>query len=111
LTVRAEKLTGENKPKAFIHWVARPIDIEVRMYEPLFKHENPEDKSVVPGGFLTDLNEDTLKVHKDSKCDAYVKELHGKHNNFQFERVGFFAFDPDTTDEKVSARLIKRIVT
>ena len=31
------------KPKAFIHWVGDPIEIEVRLYEQLFKHKNPED--------------------------------------------------------------------
>ncbi|KAI6183061.1 Glutaminyl-tRNA synthetase [Aphelenchoides bicaudatus] len=101
LLARAEHPTAENKPKAFIHWVARPIDVEIRLYESLFKHENPEDKNVAPGGFLSDLNENTLKVYTESKCDAYVKELYGKQNNFQFERVGFFAFDPDTTDKKL----------
>merc|ERR1719167_1516326 len=41
------------KPKAFIHWVGNPVEIEVRLYERLFKHKNPEDTSEVPGGFLT----------------------------------------------------------
>ena len=31
------------KPKAFIHWVGSPIEVEVRLYEQLFKHKNPED--------------------------------------------------------------------
>lgn len=101
MRVRAEALTTQNKPKAFVHWVAKPINIEVRLYEPLFKHENPEDKTVVPGGFLTDINENTLKIHHDSKCDAYIKTKFGSVNNFQFERVGYFAFDPDSTNEKV----------
>lgn len=102
MRVRAEVLSAENKPKAFIHWVAKPIDVEIRLYEPLFKHPNPEDKAVVPGGFLTDINENTLTIHKNSKCDAYVKEKFGTVNNFQFERVGFFAFDSDSTKEKVN---------
>jgi len=101
LRVRAEVLSKENKPKAFIHWVAKPIDVEIRLYEPLFKHENPEDKTVVPEGFLTDVNEKSLTIHKDSKCDAYVKETFGKINNFQFERTGYFAFDPDSTKDKL----------
>ena len=44
------------KPKAFIQWVSQPISCEVRIYSALFKHENPEDLSVVPGGFVTDTN-------------------------------------------------------
>jgi len=42
------------KPKAFIHWVADPMSVEVRMYSRLFKHRTPEDPAVVPGGFLED---------------------------------------------------------
>ena len=33
------------KPKAFIHWVGSPIEVEVRLYEQLFKHKNPEDST------------------------------------------------------------------
>ena len=49
----SEKAT---KPKAFIHWVSSPILIEVRLYERLFKHKNPEDPEQVPNGFLSDCN-------------------------------------------------------
>ena len=41
------------KPKAFIHWVGNPVEIEVRLYERLFKHKNPEDTS--EGKILTPL--------------------------------------------------------
>ena len=34
------------------------------MYERLFKHKNPEDSSEVPGGFLSDVNTDSLMVLK-----------------------------------------------
>ena len=30
----------EVKPKAFIHWVANPLEIEVHLYERLFKHSS-----------------------------------------------------------------------
>nr|CDJ93959.1 Glutamyl glutaminyl-tRNA synthetase domain containing protein [Haemonchus contortus] len=35
LLVRAASLTDANKPKAFVHWVSRPISAEVRLYERL----------------------------------------------------------------------------
>ncbi|KAK6060449.1 hypothetical protein COOONC_01890 [Cooperia oncophora] len=35
LLVRAAPLTEENKPKAFVHWVSRPVSAEVRLYERL----------------------------------------------------------------------------
>lgn len=35
LTVKAVKLTYENRPKAYIHWVANPTHCQVRIYERL----------------------------------------------------------------------------
>lgn len=68
-----------------------------------FKHKNPEDTAEVPNGFLTDCNEDTLKILK-SYCDKSL--LSAKvHDKFQFERVGFFSIDPDSSSNKVGMRL------
>jgi glutaminyl-tRNA synthetase len=35
VVVRAEPVSAENKPKAFIHWVAQPVQCEARLYEKL----------------------------------------------------------------------------
>ena len=45
------------KPKGFIQWVSNALVCEVRLYDRLFKHENPEDTKQVPGGFITDCNQ------------------------------------------------------
>ena len=42
--LKAEKL--DEKPRAWIHWVSRPINCEVRLYDKLFLHANPEDAKV-----------------------------------------------------------------
>lgn len=100
LVVHAEKLSEQNKPKNFIHWVAKPVRCEVRLYEQLFKHKNPENKEEVPGGFLSDINPNTLSVLRNALIDrsaAGAKVL----DRFQFERIGFFAVDPDSTLEKL----------
>ncbi|KAJ8933092.1 hypothetical protein NQ314_014220 [Rhamnusium bicolor] len=66
---------------------------------PSFNHKNPEDPNEVPGGFLTDCNLNSLEILK-SLAD---KSLHGKiYDKFQFERIGFFSVDPDTSNNKVS---------
>ena len=81
----------EVKPKAFIHWVANPLEIEVRLYERLFKHRNPEDPNEVPGGFLTDVNKDSLKIVKAVADDSIVMGRKLKvYDKFQFELQGFF---------------------
>ena len=94
-----EKVENCKKPKAFIHWVSDPIDIEVRLYERLFMHKNPEDTSEVPNGFLSDCNSDSLKVLKSyaDKSLSNAKVL----DKFQFERIGFFSVDYDSKDTKL----------
>ncbi|XP_068627673.1 probable glutamine--tRNA ligase [Battus philenor] len=94
-----ETVLAAGKPKAFIHWVSDPVAVEVRLYEPLFKHKNPEDASVVPGGFLSDCREDTLKV-ATALADQSIKTAK-VYDKFQFERIGFFSVDPDTTSDKL----------
>lgn len=92
-----EKVTS--KPKAFIHWVSDPQEIEVRLYTSLFKHKNPEDPNEVPDGFLSDCNHDSLKILR-SYADKSL--LNAKVcDKFQFERIGFFSVDPDTNTNKL----------
>uniref|UniRef100_A0A8C2VGV3 Glutaminyl-tRNA synthetase 1 n=1 Tax=Chinchilla lanigera TaxID=34839 RepID=A0A8C2VGV3_CHILA len=56
LQVICRRADAGEKPKAFIHWVSQPLTCEIRLYERLFQHKNPEDPAEVPGGFLSDLN-------------------------------------------------------
>jgi glutaminyl-tRNA synthetase len=39
LVVHGEPVSGQNKPKAFIHWVANPVKCEVRLYEKLYVYQ------------------------------------------------------------------------
>jgi len=91
-----------SKPKGFIHWVSdcNSISCELRLYSRLFKHKNPEDKSVVPGGFLTDCNEDTLHVIDGALMEKSLLEAK-VFETYQFERLGYFCVDPDTTSSKM----------
>lgn len=101
VVVRAEKLTDNGeKPKAFIHWVAKPVSAEVRLYERLFKSKNPEDPVALPGGFLTDINPDSLTVLYNALIDQSVAKSK-VYDRFQFERIGFFCVDKDSTSAKL----------
>ncbi|XP_011203729.2 probable glutamine--tRNA ligase [Bactrocera dorsalis] len=94
--IQAEKA---EKPKAFIQWVSQPVKLEVRLYELLFKHKNPEDTNEVPGGFLSDINQNSLTV-----LEAYADRALSSvkvYDKFQFERIGFFSVDPDTTKDHI----------
>lgn len=80
------------KPKAFVQWVSNPVAIEVRLYDNLFKHKNPEDVAEVPGGFLSDCNPDSLRV-VTAYGDASILTAKA-YDKFQFERIGYFSVDP-----------------
>jgi glutaminyl-tRNA synthetase len=93
LEVRATLVENvEKKPKAFIHWVSQPITCEVRLYEKLFNHKNPEDPAQVPGGFVSDCNRDSLQVLSNALVDGSMKTVK-PFDKFQFERIGFFSVD------------------
>uniref|UniRef100_A0A8C4ETI5 Glutamine--tRNA ligase n=1 Tax=Dicentrarchus labrax TaxID=13489 RepID=A0A8C4ETI5_DICLA len=87
------------KPKAFIHWVSQPLLCEVRLYERLFLHKHPEDPAEVPSGFLSDINPVSTSTISSALVDISVKEAK-VFDKFQFERVGYFSLDPDSTADK-----------
>nr|CAG4638260.1 EOG090X01EL [Cyclestheria hislopi] len=90
---------AQEKPKAFIHWVSDPISVEIRLYERLFNHKNPEDPNEVPAGFLSDINHNSLTVAQ-GLADSSISGAK-VYDKFQFERLGFFSVDPDTSAEKI----------
>ena len=87
------------KVKATIHWVsaAYATDAEVRMYETLFTRENPND---VPEGedFTAGMNPASLEILEGCKLEPALQAAPAG-SRFQFERLGYFCADPDTTAE------------
>ncbi|XP_071900309.1 glutamine--tRNA ligase [Anas platyrhynchos] len=100
LEVTCTKSEVAEKPKAFIHWVSEPLPCEVRLYERLFLHKNPEDPAEVPGGFLSDLNPASLRVVDNALVDRSVLAAR-PFDKFQFERLGYFSVDPDSREGKL----------
>ncbi|KAL3851861.1 hypothetical protein ACJMK2_015562 [Sinanodonta woodiana] len=107
LLVTCKNTVVAEKPKAFIHWVSKPVECEVRLYDRLFHHKNPEDPDEVPGGFLSDINRNSLKLIPNALVDVSVLSAKAL-DKFQFERLGFFSIDPDTTPDKI---IFNRTVT
>jgi glutaminyl-tRNA synthetase len=89
------------KVKSTIHWVsnAHAISAEIRLYEKLFTKPDPQD--VEEGGsFLDNLNPDSLEIITDAKLEPSL--AHAKPGEpVQFERVGYFCVDKDSTAEKL----------
>lgn len=86
-------------PKATIHWVSaqHAIDAEVRIYEQLFSKENPDDAP--DGNYLLNLNPNSLNVLQGCKLEPDMKNVK-PGDRFQFERMGYFCADKDSTAEK-----------
>jgi glutaminyl-tRNA synthetase len=90
---------SNRKVKGVIHWVSIPhaVEAEVRLYDRLFTHENPDGNKEVD--FKEYINPESLKV-----ITGYVepslqtaKEL----DHFQFQRLGYFCVDKDASAEKL----------
>ncbi|HEY0157706.1 MAG TPA: glutamine--tRNA ligase/YqeY domain fusion protein [Thermoanaerobaculia bacterium] len=86
------------RPKATLHWVsaARALDCEVRLYDRLFVAEDPEEG----GDFMAHLNPKSLEVVADAKLEPSVAGA-APLTRYQFERLGYFCVDPDSTAEKL----------
>ena len=88
------------KVKGTLHWVsalhAQPA--EVRLYGPLFAVEDPLD---VPAGadFKANLAPDSLDVIAEARLEPALAE-HAPGEAVQFERLGYFCLDPDSTAER-----------
>ena len=79
------------KVKGTIHWVDANdcIDAKVRLYDRLFKDENPEhDKQ----DFIKNLNPDSLEEIKSSKLEKSLINA-APEKAYQFERLGYFCMD------------------
>jgi glutaminyl-tRNA synthetase len=89
------------KVKSTIHWVSaeHALDAEVRIYETLFTREDP---NVVPEGqdFTVNLNPNSLEVISGAKLEPSLRDA-ASGSRYQFERLGYFAVDPDSTREKM----------
>jgi len=85
------------KVKSTIHWVSaeHALTFEARLYESLLLEDAPQSDDIA-----AQLNPHSLVVKGDAKIEPSAKgAAHNAH--FQFERVGYFSVDLDSTDEKL----------
>jgi glutaminyl-tRNA synthetase len=88
--------TSNRKVKGTIHWVSarHAVDAEVRLYDRLFTVLEPD----AGGDFKSFINPHSLEV-VTAKCEPAVAEAWSEER-YQFERLGYFALDPDSTADK-----------
>jgi glutaminyl-tRNA synthetase len=85
------------KVKGTLHWVSQQhaFRAEVRLYDRLFQVSSPDQDKLVD--FKSHLNSDSLSI-----ITAFVEpSLKGAKDfeNYQFQRLGYFVVDPDSTPE------------
>ena len=93
-------MEGANrKVKGTLHWLSinhcKPA--EVRLYDRLFNIENP---SADERDFRELLNPDSLTVLTNCYVEEYLSERN-VGDYLQFQRIGYFTIDPDTTADKL----------
>jgi glutaminyl-tRNA synthetase len=89
------------KVKGTIHWVSaeHAIDAEVRLYDNLFTKEDPNE--VAEGqDFTANLNPHSLEILKGAKLEPSLRGA-APGSRYQFERLGYFCVDKDSTPEKL----------
>jgi glutaminyl-tRNA synthetase len=90
---------AERKVKGTLHWVSarHALEAEVRLYDRLFSDPDPAGhKDKAPVDFL---NPDSLKVIT-AFVEPSLKEAKPL-DHFQFQRLGYFNVDPDTSPGKL----------
>ena len=89
------------KVKSTMHWVSaqHAISAQINLYDKLFTKPDPNDYAE-GGSFLDNLNPDSLEVLTTAKLEPSLATAQpGAH--YQFERVGYFCPDIDSTPEKL----------
>ncbi|XP_065880914.1 glutamine--tRNA ligase [Euphorbia lathyris] len=103
IEVRAEyDPSKKTKPKGVLHWVAEPslgidpLKVEVRLFDKLFNSENPAELD----DWLADLNPQSKVVMSSAYAVPSLRNA-AVGERFQFERLGYFVVDKDSTPDKL----------
>jgi glutaminyl-tRNA synthetase len=88
------------KVKGTLHWVcaAKALDAEVRLYDRLFDHADPAGQK--DDDYRKFLNPDSLKILTGCKVEPSLASA-AFSDRFQFQRLGYFCLDPDSTVSKL----------
>jgi glutaminyl-tRNA synthetase len=97
---RSGQDTSGKKVKGTLSWVSASealTNVEIRMYDRLFKTENLNE---IDDDFKNHLNDHSLEINTSAVLEPSLKEAK-VGDIFQFERIGYFRVDEDTTDSTV----------
>lgn len=105
---RSGSSQSDRKVKGTIHWVSAGHALcgEVRLYENLFLKENLNDLEEGES-FLDALNPNSVEALQQCCLEPALKDAQPS-DRFQFERLGYFCIDKDSTPDKIK---VNRTVT
>ena len=89
------------KVKSTLHWVSagHALEAQVRLYDHLFTKENPDD-AVEGEDFKSNLNPNSLEILASCRVEPSLAGA-APGSRYQFERLGYFCVDPDSSDSKL----------
>jgi glutaminyl-tRNA synthetase len=89
------------KVKSTLHWVSanHALETQVRLYDHLFTKENP-DQTAEGEDFKSYLNQDSCQVLNSCRIEPSLTGA-APLSRYQFERLGYFCVDPDSSDGKL----------
>ena len=74
--------------------VPTAVNAEIRDYDRLFSIENP---GAFDGDFRELINPNSLKIRENAKIEPWLAERIKAGDHYQFQRLGYYVVDPDTT--------------
>ncbi|PWT78113.1 MAG: glutamine--tRNA ligase [Bacteroidetes bacterium] len=91
--------TSGIKVQGTLHWVsvAHAITVELRLYDRLFKVEDPSNEE---GDFKDYINPDSLQVIQAAYAEPALRKAKFDER-YQFLRKGYFCLDKDGSEEKM----------
>ena len=112
--VKAVKVSGAEKPKAYIQWVdvSTAIPVSARLYKSLFKTESPNTLDWKTGGWADDLNPNSEVIYGNAVIERGLKDLIKETSldlsgssdalvRFQALRTAYFCVDIESTADEI----------
>ncbi|KAH7071866.1 tRNA synthetases class I, catalytic domain-containing protein [Paraphoma chrysanthemicola] len=112
--IKAVKVPGTEKPKAYIQWVdaATGIPVTARLYNSLFKTESPNTLDWKNGGWADDLNPNSEIIYSKAVIEKGLRDLIKENSlnpsgssdalvRFQALRTAYFCVDIESTEDSI----------
>jgi glutaminyl-tRNA synthetase len=112
--IKAVKVPGTEKPKAYIQWVdaATGIPVTARLYNSLFKTASPNTLDWKTGGWAEDLNPESEIIYSNAVIERGLRDLISQNSlnpsgssdalvRFQALRTAYFCVDIESTEDSI----------